>query len=112
MRQMLVICDDFARDFHVAFNASKSECVTFPPRYLKGRPDHEGNNFHVGNNVIENTQQWLYLGHILASELSDHADRAKRRNRLIGQVNNLLFQFSVFDLMTVNRLFNSYFGSH
>jgi hypothetical protein len=41
MRQMLAICDDFAREFHVAFNASKSKCVTFYPRYLNGRPDHE-----------------------------------------------------------------------
>ena len=58
MRQMLVICDDFAREFHVVFNASKSKCVTFPPRYLKGRPGHEP-VFHIGNNVIENPQLWL-----------------------------------------------------
>ena len=87
MRQMLVICDDFAREFHVAFNASKSKCVTFPPRYLKGGAGHEP-VFHISNNVIGNTQQWLHLGHMLMSELSDHVDIAKRRNCFIGQVNN------------------------
>jgi hypothetical protein len=78
LRQMLVIFDDdLASEFHVAFNASKSNCVTFPPRYLKGKPDYES-VFHAGNNVIANTQQWLHFGHILTSELKSHADMAAK----------------------------------
>lgn len=46
--QMLAICDDFARELHLAFKASKSKCVTFPPTFLKGRPDHEP-VCHIGN---------------------------------------------------------------
>jgi hypothetical protein len=93
-------------NFTLLSNASKSICVTFPPRYLKGRPGHDP-VFHVANNVIENTQQWLHLRHMLTSELSDHADIAKRRNYLIGRVKNLLCQFSMLDCMTVKPLCNS-----
>jgi hypothetical protein len=54
------------------------------------------------------------IGHMLTSELSDHADLATRHNCFIfiRQVNNMLCQFSVLDSMNVNRLFNSYRGSH
>jgi hypothetical protein len=65
---------------------SKSKCVTFPSRYLNGSPDHEP-LFHIGNNVIENTQQIVVTPW---SNALDHTDIAKHRNCFIGQVNNLL----------------------
>jgi hypothetical protein len=70
-------------------------------------------SLHIGNYVIENTQQWLHLGHrLFTSELSDHADVANRRNCCIDQVNNLRCQFSVRDSMALKRVFTSCCGSH
>jgi hypothetical protein len=99
MRQMLVICDEFAREFHVAFYSSKPKCVTFPPIHLKGRLDHEP-VFHGGNKVIENNQQWSHLGHMLTSALDDHADIVKCLNCFISQVNKMLYQLKFLNAIT------------
>jgi hypothetical protein len=50
-RQILAIFDHFAREFHVAINASKSKCVRIPFRHLKIRPDHEP-VFHIGGIML------------------------------------------------------------
>jgi hypothetical protein len=31
MRRLLAICDEFAADFNLSFNASNSQCMFFPP---------------------------------------------------------------------------------
>jgi hypothetical protein len=57
---MLAVRDDFAREFRFAFSTIESISIILPPKYLKGRPDHEP-VFHISHNVIENTQQGLHL---------------------------------------------------
>jgi hypothetical protein len=112
IRRMLAICDDFARDFHVSFNAAKSKCMMFSPISANSRFSAPSPMFYIGNQVIENVNQWLHLGHMLTNDLDDTADITRRRNSFIGQTNNLLCQFSTLDSLTINRLFTSFCSSH
>jgi hypothetical protein len=47
--------------------------------------------------------RWPHLGHMLANGLSDHDDIVRHRNAFIGQINNLLCQFSALDPFMVNN---------
>ena len=112
MRRMLAICDEFARDFHVSFNAAKSKCMIFSPVNSNSRLTAPNPAFYIGNQAIEHVKQWLHLGHMLTNDLDDTADIIRRRNSFIGQTNNLLCQFSALDSFTLNRLFTSFCSSH
>ena len=112
MRVMLSICDDFASEYHMSFNASKSKCLILGPRYRTASYSIPEPVFHVNGAAIENVKEWLHLGHMLTSDLTDHVDIARRRNCFIAQVNNMLSQFSALDSLTRNRLFNSFCCSH
>jgi hypothetical protein len=112
MRVMLSICDDFASEYHMSFNASKSKCLIFGPRCRPASYSFPEPVFHVNGAAIENAKEWLHLGHTLTSDLTDHADSARRRNCFIAQANNMFNQFSALDSLTRNRLFNSYCCSH
>ena len=88
MRNMLLLCDDFANEFSVKFNASKSKCIVVQPRSSHLRTDSLG--FYIGGNKIEIVDQWLHLGHMVTSKCDDDADIMDRRNSMVGQINNVL----------------------
>ena len=54
MREMLAICDKFAKEYCVTFNNTKSKCITFD--YSKAGRDASAPlpSFAIGGNVIEN----------------------------------------------------------
>jgi hypothetical protein len=93
----------------MSFNASKSKCLISGPRCRiasYSRPITEP-VFHVNGAAIENVKEWLHLGHMLTSHLTDHVDIARCRNCFIAQANNMFSQFSALDSLTRNRLLNS-----
>jgi hypothetical protein len=94
---LLSVWDDFALDFHVIFNASKSKCVIFPPTGGKYRftiPDPVF--FRIGDSVIEITKLHVATPWALADEWSEQlmllVYKARRHNCFEGQTNNLLCQ--------------------
>ena len=46
---------------------------------------------------IESVQSWLYLGHIITSDMDDANDTDRCRQTLIGQVDNVLCSFRQVD---------------
>ena len=67
MRVLLNICDDFAVDYDVVFNASKSKCVVNKPSCgrntaLKRIPTSPS---RIGGLEIEFYDSWPHLGHVL-----------------------------------------------
>jgi hypothetical protein len=99
MRSMLSICDRFASDFNVTFNGNRSKCITF-------KACRHG--AVIGGHAIENVLSWPHLGHIFSANLADDDDILARRNRFIGQTNNLLCNFFKVDAFVRNMLFKSY----
>jgi len=59
MRKMLRLCDDFARDYDVKFNANKSKCIVLKPRCSHLPTTNLG--FRIGGNEIEIVDQWQHL---------------------------------------------------
>jgi len=85
---MLALCDEFANEYSVAFNANKSKCLVVQPRQNKGLPslNMPPLDFHVGGNDIEIVSELPHLGHIISSHCFDDADIFHRR-RLHGWAN-------------------------
>ena len=93
MRHMLKICDIYASDYSIVFNASNSKCI-----FVQSCRDIASffgpkSEFFIDGNLIEYVKQWSHLGHIVTDSLKDAADIASRRNSLCGQINNLLCYF-------------------
>ena len=114
MRQMLRICDCYAAEYHVSFNATKSKCMFFANTNSKRRnmAALQKCSFVIGGNHIELVKSFTHLGHIINDNLDDHSDIAKARSTFIGQVNNVLCYFSKLGSSVKYRLFKSYCTSY
>ena len=49
--------------------------------------------FRISGNTIENVNSWPHLGHLVNAERDDDEDIQSRCRWLIGQINNVLFNF-------------------
>ena len=56
MRKMLRLCDDFARDYDVKFNANKSKFIVLKPCCSHLPTTNLG--FQIGGNEIEIVDEW------------------------------------------------------
>jgi len=94
MRKFLAICDSYALEFDIVFNAEKSKfLVVSPPKRRNLHAASCGSRFFIGGNLIENVKQYTHLGHIICSSFLDSDDIVYRRNSLVGQTNNFLCFF-------------------
>jgi hypothetical protein len=109
MRKMLVICDDFASEFDLLFNAQKSKFLVVVPGSRRNMLN-EFNQciFFVNGRQIENVNSFVHLGHVITSQFSDFEDIAQRRNCFVGQVNNLFCFFNKLSLDVRLKLFKAY----
>jgi hypothetical protein len=110
MRCMLRICDDYAAQFKVVFNASKSKCLCCHPT---GTAKHVTQatrfpSFSIGSQTIEFVDKWPHLGHIITKECVDTDDILAKKSSLIGQINKVLFNFRKVNSQTKTRLVKAY----
>ena len=109
LRTMLSVCDNYAADYSILFNASKSKCLVILPHNRRFLHDQLRNcTFYVGNNPIDYVDSFEHLGHVITNQLSDNADILKRRNDFVGQVNNVLCFFNKLNPGVKYKLFQSY----
>jgi len=101
---MLKMCEDYAMDFDVVFNGSKSKRIVNRPRRTHDCDVH----FSVGGQDIEIVDNWPHLGHIISKAGDSKLDIARRRRKFIGQANNILCSFGKLDCNTKTRLLKSY----
>ena len=72
MRKMLTLCDDFADEYCVQFNAKKSKCIYFgASKVSMSRLLYQRTQFDVCGNKIEKVDSWP---HVINSDLSDAKD--------------------------------------
>jgi len=96
--QLLKLCDEYARDFNVVFNASKSKCIVNRPRGLSlGYCVSEVHfSVTVSGHDIEIVDNWPHLGHTISNG-NAKLDIAHRRYQFIGQFSNVLCWFGKLD---------------
>ena len=112
MRRMLALCDKYADEFSILFNAKKSKCLIIKPYGTKTKMSSESNPlFYVGGSEIEIVDHWPHLGHIISKNCDDKDDIMNRRNCLVGQINNVLSYFGNLNSVTKYKLLASYCSS-
>jgi Reverse transcriptase (RNA-dependent DNA polymerase) len=100
MHRMLAICDVFAAEYDILFNAGKSKFLIIAARkrrllYI----DMCASSFYIGGKLLEHVNQYAHLGHIITSEFDDICDITHRRNCFVCQVNGVLCFFNKLDLI-------------
>ena len=110
MRHLLAICDIFAADFDVMFNATKSKCIFFDcsRRHLCCPLP----SFYIGNNEIEYVDSWPHLGHILSKNgKHDNDDISRCYVSLVKKINEVICYFGNLNAPTKLKLLYSFCSS-
>ena len=108
VRTLLSICEYYASEFNLLFNGTKSKCLFIaPPRY-NAIPFGPNPDFTICGQAIEYVEEWPHLGHIISVHCEDEHDIINRRNRMCGQINNVLCFFDKRDPFVKIRLLTSY----
>jgi len=109
LRTLLIICDEYARDYSISFNVDKTKClVVVPCRHRALFKDLLEYVFYIGNIPIKIVNSFCHLGHVINSELSDDKDFTKGRNNFIGRVNNTLSYFRSLDSLVQHKFIQTY----
>lgn len=111
-RKLLAVCDDFAAQYDIVFNAEKSKflvVISHNRRFMSN--DMRTCKLYINGKLIENVNHYSHLGHIINSDFTDDEDIIIRRNSFVGQVNNLLCFFNKQDILIKLKLFQSYCSS-
>jgi len=103
---MLKICDGYATEFCIVFNAKKSKCLVAAPRKRRYLLSTGMCHFTVGGNSIDFFNSFVHLG-LVSSTLNESEDDANRHCNFIGQTNNILF-FGKVDSRNKYRLLKNY----
>ena len=103
LQSLLYICDDFATEYNVLFNAGKTKCMRIggvskpPTRVVK-----------LNGAVIKWNTRAKHLGNILTCDLSDSDDVIYKKGVFISQVNKLLCKMSIVSSNVKAFLFQIY----
>lgn len=117
MRLMLRICDEFALQYDMNFNATKTKCVIVRPHrrkgtYTDGSPSTDINYcFKINGISLQVVDSYRHLGHIINAVSDDSDDIHDKRMSFIGQVNSVLCFFNSLYSSTKQKLFHSYCSS-
>jgi len=121
-QKMLAICDTYASEYSMNFNANKSKCMVDPPSCRHLVPLLSKCVLNIGSTSMEIVTSYCHLGHTVNSSLSDEQDILSRHRVwygiiefnvpldrvFIGQVNSVLCYFGKLPSVVKAQLFCSY----
>jgi len=110
MRLMLHVCDQYATEYSVVFNARKSKCFV-ASRHKQPLAKSVKPTFYIGGKEIEYVEEWPHLGNLVHANGSYQKDIINKKNTLCGRINNVLCYFGNRDPITKLRLMRSYCSS-
>jgi len=105
---LLSMCDDYANEHHIVFNAKKSKCMYSPPHRYRTLDQGQNPIFQIEGHSLEYVNEWPHLGHIVSAAGNDNADVINRRNILCGQINNVLCYFGKCQSVIRQKLLFAY----
>ena len=113
MRKLLSMCGEYAIEYCISFNASKSKCLAVLPANRREQNSYLNECcFTVNNKPIELVQSFHYIGHTITSQLNDVSDITAKQYAFINQTNNVLCFFRKLTSNVKYRLFHSYCTSY
>jgi Reverse transcriptase (RNA-dependent DNA polymerase) len=104
LRKLLAVCEGYAREYCISFNALKTKCLVVMPKSRRTLLENlDDTVFYIDNKPISFVKSFTHHGHIFTSELTDDADIVKRCGDFIGQVNNIVCYFRQLDSFVQNK---------
>jgi hypothetical protein len=110
MRSMLHVCDVYAAQYNVLFNANKSKCICCHPIGISKFYSRFScyPSFFIGSQLIEFVARWPHLGHIITNDCDDSEDLNAKKRSLVGQINKIICTFRNVNCLTKTKLVKSY----
>ena len=103
LKQMLNVCEDYAKEYNILFNASKSKLMHFGKNYFDAQ-----HVLHMSNgSKIDYVEQCVLSGTTLYSDISIR-NINNAVNDLFMRTNNLMADFSNAHSSTLSVMYNSY----
>ena len=105
LRKLLSICEEYASEHDIIFNAKKSMCMIFKTKTMK---IYNMPKFYLSGNVLEFVDEFKYLGHMVCSDLNDDCDIKRQYQSICRKVNMLKRKFYKCSIDVKIQLFQSY----
>ena len=96
LKSMIQLCESFAQEFDLLFNATKTVCILF-----SDRTRHSGDPppLYVNNVMLKWTESAKHLGSIVSHDLKENEEINHKRNDFIGRANSVISNFKHVDKM-------------
>ena len=104
LKSMIRVCESFAQEYDLLFNAKKTMCILF-----SGRSRHFGNPppLYMNNVLLKWTKSATHLGSIVTCHLTESEEITQKRNDFIGRANSVISNFKHVDRNVSSRVFMS-----
>ena len=90
LQELIGLCYEYSVDIDLNFNATKSYCASFTPKFYKlALP-----SLHINHLPISYTDSIKYLGYIFTSDNSDDAEMLMQMRLLYCRSNRLIRMFN------------------
>ena len=102
---MITICSEFATEYDVTFNPSKTACMAFGNRHVC--PDL---HLYLDGKMLEWTDTFKHLGNVITADQKDDSDIQLKRGNFYRSVNGLCYKFkgTLLNSDIASRLFQTY----
>ncbi|XP_022814444.1 uncharacterized protein LOC111348165 [Spodoptera litura] len=104
IRRLLAICEKYAREHNLVYNAKKTEMLIF----RSGRGPRNVPPVWLGGQIVRIVESFRYLGHMLTSDMKDDADIDRQRRALSVVGNMIARRFFKANAQTKVHLFRTY----
>ena len=88
LQKLVDICRNYAAEFDISFNCKKSKMMVFS----KGHSSHKP-TVMLNFERLEYVSEFVHLGHVLRSDLSDNNDIMSQRAKFVGKANAIISDF-------------------
>ena len=105
LQKMITICSEFATEYDVIFNPSKTACIAFGKRHAC--PDL---HWYLNGKMLEWTDTFKLLGNVITADQKDDSDIQLQRGHFYRSVNGLCYKLKgpLLNNNVVTRLFQTY----
>ena len=107
MKEMLSICEQYAHDNNIMFNASKSQLIYFGKNKDQAHTMKPPLRMQYGQ-LIPYAEKCIHLGNTVSSNSTERSLIDSAITELNIKTNSLLSEFSFSESCTLTRLFSSY----
>ena len=105
LQKMITICSEFATEYDVTFNPSKTACMAFGNRYVCPHL-----HLYLDGKMLEWTDTFKHLGNFITADQKDDSDIQLKRGNFYRSVNGLCYKFkgTLLKSDVASRLFQTY----